>query len=111
MSSPAKSPQRRGGGHAVRHYHHSVARGAGAVPQRTARQLLVTCLSQTVEFLRQTESMVIDDGDTGAACDQLRNVLNRIDGNPRPPDFVIGAAVPELRSRVLALPTELGCVP
>jgi HYDIN/CFA65/VesB family protein len=53
----------------------------------------------------------IDDGDTGAACDQLRNVLNRIDGNPRPPDFVIGAAGPELRSRALALRTELGCVP
>jgi hypothetical protein len=43
------------------------------------------------------------------ACQQLQDVLNRIDGLPRPPDFAGGAAAGELFSRVTALRAALGC--
>jgi hypothetical protein len=43
------------------------------------------------------------------ACHQLQDVLDRIDGLPRPPDFAGGAAVEELRSRITDLRAALGC--
>ena len=48
-------------------------------------------------------------GDLVQACTQLSDVLSRIDGNPRPPDFAIGPALPELRTRVCDLRSALGC--
>jgi hypothetical protein len=43
------------------------------------------------------------------ACQQLQDVLYRIDGLPRPPDFAAGAAVEELRSRIIDVRAALGC--
>jgi hypothetical protein len=43
------------------------------------------------------------------ACQQLRDVLDRVDGLPRPPDFATGAALEEIRARVSELRAGLGC--
>ena len=43
------------------------------------------------------------------ACQQLLDVYSRMDGQPKPPDFVKGEAVPELASMLQDLMTSLGC--
>jgi hypothetical protein len=48
-------------------------------------------------------------GNLAEACGQLKDVLDRIDGNPNPPDFAGGSALLELRTRVTALRETLGC--
>lgn len=52
----------------------------------------------------------IDAFNAVEACQQLQDVLDRVDGNPRPPDFATGPALDELRSRIIELRAQLGCV-
>ena len=51
----------------------------------------------------------ISESDWVEACQQLRDVFERIDGNPRPPDFATGDALEELRTRVNDLRIAIGC--
>ena len=51
----------------------------------------------------------INAGDFSQACTQLSDVLSRIDGNPRPPDFATGSALPQLQTMITDLKTSLGC--
>jgi beta propeller repeat protein len=48
-------------------------------------------------------------GQTALACSQLKDVLDRSDGNPQPPDFVSGPAAAELTTLVTSLRKSLGC--
>jgi len=43
------------------------------------------------------------------ACQQLLDVYRRMDGQPKPPDFVKGEAAPELAAMIQELITSLGC--
>ena len=52
---------------------------------------------------------LIEDKLFEEACQQLLDVFKRIDGQPKPPDFVTGKAVPELASMVQDLMVSLGC--
>ncbi|MFQ5573999.1 MAG: hypothetical protein ACE5E0_00030 [Terriglobia bacterium] len=48
-------------------------------------------------------------GDLAGACDQLRDAMSRVDGNPRPPDFATGAAASTLRGMIEDARAGLGC--
>jgi hypothetical protein len=50
-----------------------------------------------------------DTGNTQGACAQLRQILLRADGEPSPPDFVTGPAVPELADTIRAVRSALAC--
>jgi hypothetical protein len=52
---------------------------------------------------------LIDRGLTDEACAQLEQALKRMDGLPRPPDFVEGDAAAELTSQIEAIRMDLGC--
>ena len=54
---------------------------------------------------------LIQQGTIGEACTQLKDALNRTDGNPQPPDFVAGPAAPELMQKLQSLLSTLGCAP
>ena len=51
-----------------------------------------------------------DERATRRTCQQLASILRRADGVPKPPDFVAGAATPELASNIKAVQADLGCV-
>jgi hypothetical protein len=57
----------------------------------------------------QTAADFISESNIVEACRQFQDVLDRIDGNPRPPEFASGPAIEELRSRVIELRGALGC--
>jgi hypothetical protein len=57
----------------------------------------------------QAASDLIEASNLAQACQQLQDVLDRVDGAPRPPDFVIGPAVAEFRTRITELRAALGC--
>ncbi len=52
---------------------------------------------------------LISSGDSASACEELRSALAKADGQATPPDFVTGAAQPELATRISAVITALGC--
>lgn len=52
---------------------------------------------------------MITNGQYAEACDQLRDALNRTDGNPKPPDFVTGLDAATLAAAIQALRADLGC--
>ncbi|MFC1677741.1 choice-of-anchor D domain-containing protein [Planctomycetota bacterium] len=52
---------------------------------------------------------LIEDDLLEEACEQLRDAYNRIDNNPRPPDFAQGTAVPILAEMIENLRMNLGC--
>ncbi len=52
---------------------------------------------------------LIEADDISGACHKLQNVLNRVDGLPRPPDFATGDAADELRTLILEIRYSLGC--
>lgn len=52
---------------------------------------------------------LIQQGKTADACQQLKDAINRTDGNPTPPDFVTGAAAAQLMQKLQAVRTALGC--
>jgi hypothetical protein len=39
---------------------------------------------------------LITTGSIAQACTQLLDAQNRVDGNPRPPDFAVGSATSQL---------------
>jgi hypothetical protein len=51
----------------------------------------------------------VERGQVTPACAQLDQVLRRSDGSTQPPDFVEGAAAPELAERVRLMMDELAC--
>jgi hypothetical protein len=57
----------------------------------------------------QTAGEFLSQGDSAQACQQLKEALDRTDGNPNPPDFVSGAAAAQLATMLQALRTSLGC--
>lgn len=52
---------------------------------------------------------LISAGYIGDACGQLRSALRRVDGNPRPPDFVTGPDAALIRDEIEFLLMSLGC--
>ena len=52
---------------------------------------------------------LIERGRIGLACEVLNRAYNRCDGEPWPPDFVIGEARPRLADMILDLGENLGC--
>ena len=66
---------------------------------------------RTKAFVNMVESSgdLIDEGSIVDACDQLLDVRNRTDGDPRPPDFLAGEAASELLGLIDALRNTLGC--
>lgn len=52
---------------------------------------------------------LITHGLVAQACAQLLEALRRADGEPQPPDFVIGPARAEFAERIGAIRTSLGC--
>jgi len=52
---------------------------------------------------------LIYQGDFAGTCRQLRDVYNRTDGLPNPPDFVIGDAASDLASQILDLIASVAC--
>jgi hypothetical protein len=52
---------------------------------------------------------LVDDRLYDEACGQLAATLKKCDGQPKPPDFVMGDAAQVLRSIIEVLRTTLGC--
>ena len=52
---------------------------------------------------------LIENGFIFEACQQLLDVYNRCDGQPKPPDFVEGEAAPQLAGMIQAYRSYLGC--
>ena len=52
---------------------------------------------------------LLADGLIEDACDLLRNILNRMNESPQPPDFLTGSAIPELVALIKTLRATLGC--
>jgi len=52
---------------------------------------------------------MVASGQYAEACDQLRDALNRTDGNPKPPDFVTGPDAAKLAEMIRTLRTDMGC--
>ena len=52
---------------------------------------------------------LIEAGFIEDACEQLRSALRRVDGDPRPPDFVTGEAAELIATQIEFLRTSLGC--
>jgi beta propeller repeat protein len=77
----------------------------GGVGQGNSAQGRLNALRNMLE----AASDLIGQGNIADACELLQDVLDRTDAEPRPPDFVSGAAAIELAARVRALRTALGC--
>ena len=62
-------------------------------------------------FVNMIESSgdLIEEGSIADACDQLLDVLKRIDGEPRPPDFLTGADAEAVEMLIIDLRASLGC--
>ena len=54
---------------------------------------------------------LLEAGNVAAACGQLLDAANRTDGLSPPPDFVQGAAAPQLFGAITTVRGDLGCVP
>jgi hypothetical protein len=52
---------------------------------------------------------LIEMGEIEAACDQLLDALNRVDGAFPPPDFAAGPAVSMVAGEIVQLRDNLGC--
>ena len=57
----------------------------------------------------ETAAELVADGDTQAACEQLRDALRKADGDSKPPDFVTGPAAAEVAEQIQTLMEDLGC--
>lgn len=57
----------------------------------------------------QAAADFINQSNLGQACLQLQDIMDRLDGVPRPPDFATGPAIEEIRSRISDLRANLGC--
>jgi probable HAF family extracellular repeat protein len=61
------------------------------------------------ENMLRTAGDLVDAGDLAGACGQLHAALVRVDGQPRPPDFVTGDAADEVAGGIQQLMASLGC--
>ena len=52
---------------------------------------------------------LIDEGNTSEACDQLQSIYKKVDGLPKPPDFVNGSAVSDIEESITQIMNNLGC--
>ncbi len=52
---------------------------------------------------------LIEAGFIEDACGQLKSALRRVDGAPRPPDFVAGVDAALIKAEIEFLQTSLGC--
>ena len=52
---------------------------------------------------------LIEAGFIEDACDQLKSALKRVDGEPRPPDFVSGTDAEFIEAEIIFLRNSLGC--
>ena len=52
---------------------------------------------------------LIEAGLSEEACGQLRSALRRVDGHPRPPDFMVGDDAAIIAEQIEALRTSLEC--
>jgi len=57
----------------------------------------------------EAASDLVDAGLTEDACGQLQSSLRRVDGDPRPPDFVSGESAELIRAQIEFLLESLGC--
>jgi hypothetical protein len=57
----------------------------------------------------ESAGYMIEQGQYEEACQQLMDVYRRVDGQPRPPDFVTGEAASQLAELILDLMADLGC--
>ncbi len=58
----------------------------------------------------KASSDLIEAGEYTLACTQLQDALNRTDGLAPPPDFVSGASMDELASKITEIRNALGCL-
>jgi hypothetical protein len=79
-------------------------------------ELVGTGAGQSAEGrLRAFENMLhnsrdlFNNGDFGAACDQLNAAYEKCDGLPAPPDFVEGDATEDMRSLIESLMADFQC--
>ncbi len=52
---------------------------------------------------------LIDEGSIQDACEQLNSIYKKVDGMPKPPDFISGDAVPGVAAGVLEIMSDLSC--
>ena len=52
---------------------------------------------------------LIENRDTEAACNKLKNLYKKIDGKPWPPDFIGGSAASDLAAKIDALIKSMNC--
>jgi hypothetical protein len=57
----------------------------------------------------QAAGDLIQQGKLADACLQLKDAIDRTDGNPTPPDFVAGTAAVQLMQKLQAVRVTLGC--
>ena len=77
----------------------------GTGPGKSAKNRL-----NTIEKMILAADNFIKLADYDGACQQLKDIYKKCDGNSPPPDFVTGIAVPGLAHDIEALMEELGCV-
>jgi hypothetical protein len=66
-------------------------------------------LTVPLKALVQAGVGLLDSGKPTAACHPLHTASLRVDGEPRPPDFVTGEAVAEVLERINEILAELDC--
>ena len=64
---------------------------------------------QALRNMLLTADDLIAQGELEEACGQLLQVLRRIDGEPRPPDFAQGEGTADMSDALTALRSDLGC--
>ncbi len=52
---------------------------------------------------------LIDEGLMQDTCEQLNSIYKKVDGMPKPPDFISGEAVPGVAAGVLEIMSDLSC--
>jgi len=62
-----------------------------------------------IENMIEAAGDLIEAGAIGQACDQLMDAYLRCDGEPTPPDFVMGPASDDVAELILQLMTDHGC--
>ena len=76
----------------------------GEGPGRSADKRL-----NALRNMLEAAAELIDAGLYGLACEQLWDAYGKCDGDPRPPDFVSGAARAELAGMIQDVIDSLGC--
>ena len=61
------------------------------------------------EVILYSADAAIDASDDAVACEELDDAYYRIDGIPRPNDYLVGPAVPTLSTLIILVMDSLGC--